>query len=683
MTQKHLASKYKKLYLSLLFALLPVLDPVQLHAQSFQWVRQYGTNRVEQGNGVAIAEGNLYVAGDTIGVLPGQTNTNLNDRDAFVSRFDTLGNLTWTRQFGASPAAEDVANAVAADGSGVYVVGTTRGTLPQQSSVGGFDVFIRKYDANGLELWTRQFGTLATDEGLAVAANASGVYVVGVVDCCAASLIPGQPSFGSSDAFIRKYDGNGNVQWTRQFGTGDRDIAMGVAVDATGVYVTGETGGALGPPPLGGLRDGFLRRYDLDGTHVWTRQFGSSQNEESHAVAVGPAGIYVGGRTTGTVGSQSRIGGVWDAYVMLYNTSGAIQWTRQFGTTGDGDDVLSLAASGDLLLVGGGAGGALPGQTYVGGQDAFIRLYNDAGTELGTRQFGNGGNDFAAGATADLSGFYVAGGKNGNSLNLTPIGDIDIFVMKVQPPPTVPDRGVVNGASFATNSANLPAPPLAPGSIAVIFGSYLNDGSNTLTTSFGPDGKLVTTLAGTQVRVNDVLAPLFYSTPGQVAIQIPFEVAGQTTASLVVTVDGQSSTTRTINIAPTAPGFFTLNQAGTGAGVALHADGVTPVSADNPARPNEVIVFYLTGLGALSSPLESGAPAGGNPAAAAATLTLGGIAGSGLSAVIDYAGAAPGFVGLNQVNARIPANTPTGNAVAVALSIGGRLSNQVTLAIGP
>ncbi|MSO19837.1 MAG: hypothetical protein EXQ56_05125 [Acidobacteria bacterium] len=158
----------------------------------------------------------------------------------------------------------------------------------------------------------------------------------------------------------------------------------------------------------------------------------------------------------------------------------------------------------------------------------------------------------------------------------------------------------------------------------------------------------------------------------QVAVQIPFEVAGQTTASLVVTVSGQSSAPRTINVAPTAPGFFTLNQAGSGPAVVLHSDGATPVTAENPARLNEVVIFYLTGLGALSSPLETGAPAGGNPSAATATLTIGGIGGSGISAVVDYAGAAPGFVGLNQVNARIPANAP----------LGGRLSNQVTIPIG-
>ncbi len=487
---------------------------------------------------------------------------------------------------------------------------------------------------------------------------------------------PPLPAIGGSDAFIRKYDGNGNHLWTRQFGTIDAESATGVAVDASGVYVTGNTGGAFAGPS--GLRDGFLRKYDHDGAVVWTQQFGTStQNEETHAVAVGPSGVYVGGKTTGTFATQTKVGGLWDSFISKFNLDGVSQWVRQFGGTGDGDDVYGLAIGGELLLVAGAAEGPLPGQTFVGGVDAFIRLYDPNGNELGTRQFGNGLNDYGTGVTADISGFYVSGTKLGAALDLTPVGDNDIFVLKVIPPPVVPDRGVVNGASFATTAAALPPPPLAPGSIAVIFGSYLNDGSNSLTTNFGPDGKLITSLGGTQVRVNNVPAPIFYSTPGQVAIQIPFEVASQTTASLVVTVAGQSSAPRTISIAPTAPGFFTLNQAGSGAAVVLHTDGATPVTAANPARPNEVVIFYMTGLGVLSSPVETGAPAGGNPSTVSTNLNIGGIV-----AAVDYAGAAPGFVGLNQVNARIPANAQTGASVSVIFSIGGRSSNQVTIPIG-
>ena len=65
------------------------------------------------------------------------------------------------------------------DSSGVYLAGYLLGTFPGQTSAGLFDAFVRKYDANGNEVWTRQFGTSGTDEAHGIAVGSSGVYVVG------------------------------------------------------------------------------------------------------------------------------------------------------------------------------------------------------------------------------------------------------------------------------------------------------------------------------------------------------------------------------------------------------------------------------------------------------------------------------------------------------------------------
>ena len=81
-------------------------------------------------------------------------------------------------QFGTSDVTE--ANAVFADSSGVYVVGLVEGSLPDQTSEGGLDAFIRKYNSDGDEEWTRQFGTSERDVASGVSADSSGgVYVVG------------------------------------------------------------------------------------------------------------------------------------------------------------------------------------------------------------------------------------------------------------------------------------------------------------------------------------------------------------------------------------------------------------------------------------------------------------------------------------------------------------------------
>ncbi|MBI4685574.1 MAG: SBBP repeat-containing protein [Nitrospirae bacterium] len=134
-------------------------------------------------------------------------------------QFSEAQEVLWLRQFGTS--VSDDGFKVAADGIGnVYVVGLTAGNLPGQTSSGNGDVFIRKYDSEGNELWTRQFGT-PYGYGMDlpyIAVVEPNVYVAGTVY----ESLPGQISSGNADAFIRKYDSEGNELWTHQFGSSDR-----------------------------------------------------------------------------------------------------------------------------------------------------------------------------------------------------------------------------------------------------------------------------------------------------------------------------------------------------------------------------------------------------------------------------------------------------------------------------
>ena len=115
--------------------------------------------------------------------------------------FAKAQDFDWIAQFGTSQS--DVAGGVAADSSGVYVAGSTIGVFPGQSAAGGIDIFLRKYSVTGSVIWTRQFGTPADDDTIgpsgAVATDATGVYIGGTTD----GSLPGQTTAGRSDAFVR------------------------------------------------------------------------------------------------------------------------------------------------------------------------------------------------------------------------------------------------------------------------------------------------------------------------------------------------------------------------------------------------------------------------------------------------------------------------------------------------
>ncbi len=323
--------------------------------------------------------------------------------------------IEWTRQFGGSSAA--VAISISVDASGVYVAGFTAGTLPGQTSAGGDDAFVRKYDAAGNEVWTRQFGTSDGEIAFAISTDASGVYVAGFT----AGTFPGQTHAGGSefqmhDAFVRKYDAAGNEVWTRQFGTSSVDRAEGISADASGVYVAGWTGGTLPGQTSAGGGDAFVRKYDAAGNEVWTRQFGGlpvGGGVEAFGISADASGVYVAGLTGGTLPGETSAGFA-DAFVRKYDAAGNEVWTRQFGSSTD-DIAFSISVDASRVYVAGftAAGGTLPGQTNAGSTDPFVRKYDAAGNEVWTRQFGTPSDEQARAVSADASGVYVAGWTNG------------------------------------------------------------------------------------------------------------------------------------------------------------------------------------------------------------------------------------------------------------------------------
>lgn len=635
---------------------------------NFQWTRQFGTPGQDGASGVALDSTGIYFAGSVNGLLPGQTAAG--GFDAYVRKYDGNGNELWTRQFGSS--AFDSAYGAAGDPTGLYVVGSTSGSLPGQTSLGTGDAFVRKYDTSGNEVWTRQFGSSDGDAASGVAADATSVYVAGYTT----GTLRGQTRFGATDAFVQKYDANGNEQWTRQFGTAGADLADNVTVDATGVYVVGVTGGALPGQTAAGSGDAFVRKYDFNGNVLWTRQFGTAGGDRAFEAAVSAAGLYVVGHVNGT--SPTSFEGA-NAFVRKYDPNGALIWNREFGSPVSGNTARAVAADATGIYVAGHVRGALPGLLALGSADAFVRKYDAAGNDVWTRQFGSNSIDFVDGIAVDATGVYLAGQTFGALPEQTTLGNYDSLAVKLSdgstplPRPEVNDGGVVNNASFVSG-----AMMVAPGSIAAVFGKNMNSGAAVPSSSFGADGKLVTSLGGGTVTINNIPAPLLYSTPGQLGIQIPFELAGQTSATIQIVVGGQSSPPRTIFLAPFAPGLFTLSQDGKGSVAALHQDGVTPITPEKPAKPGEVISLYGTGLGTLTPAVATGARSPANRTAAEATLTL-----DGVLAEVLFAGAAPGFVGLNQVNIRIPANVRLSPNVPLVLTIGGKQSNVVTVPVSP
>jgi uncharacterized protein (TIGR03437 family) len=233
--------------------------------------------------------------------------------------------------------------------------------------------------------------------------------------------------------------------------------------------------------------------------------------------------------------------------------------------------------------------------------------------------------------------------------------------------PILQSDGTVNGASFLA--------PLAPGGIAGVFGTNLSVGQ----ASALSDTPLPTTLAESSFTIGGFPAPLFFAMPGQVNLQIPWELAGQTQASIVATVNGVQSNPETISLGTFGPGIFSINASGAGQGAVLIAPGAQLAAPGTPVSRGAYVSIFCTGLGAVTNQPATGVAATANPLSQ--TITVPTVTIGGIGATVSFSGLAPGFAGLYQVNAVVPFGVTPGNAVPVVMGVGNASSNTVTIAV--
>ncbi|HLH44069.1 MAG TPA: PQQ-binding-like beta-propeller repeat protein [Bryobacteraceae bacterium] len=188
------------------------------------WTR---TMTVHSLRGLTIADG-IYVSG-------------LDESAGFVSKYASDGAQLWTHQLSSSPSKIVVPAALGSDSAEVFAGGAVfqragEGTTFAPDSG---EAVVYKLDANGNELWTRRFGEAGANGVTGLSVDSTGVYLAGTGQ----GALPGQCNAGFQDVFARKYDADGNEQWTRQFGTAHSDFASSVALDSTGVYLSGSVRG--------------------------------------------------------------------------------------------------------------------------------------------------------------------------------------------------------------------------------------------------------------------------------------------------------------------------------------------------------------------------------------------------------------------------------------------------------
>ncbi|MEW6493979.1 MAG: SBBP repeat-containing protein [Cyanobacteriota bacterium] len=365
--------------------------------------------------------GNVYVAGGTTGTL-GEAN-NEESRDALVAKYDSLGNLLWTKQLGTSSA--DTIYGIATDNQGnFYVTGFTEGDLaaPKQAEVS--DTWLAKYDSDGNELWIQQFGEASISQGFSIDVDDdSNVYLSGIT-------VKPAPEIATDDLWVTKYDTNGNRQWFTEVGSSAFDESYAVTVSNDGsVYAAGWSLGDFAQENAGAY-DGVLAKLDNDGQVEWTKQFGTADYEWTWGVDTDSQGnVYATGWTLGSLGGENA--GSYDVFLTKYDPQGNQVWIQQFGTAGDDEAFRINIDSNDNIFLTGYTDNSLGG-TNAGSYDAWVAKYDTDGNQGWITQFGTPELDHGLGITSDKAGgnIYVTG-VTGGSLGATNAGSFDSWVAKI------------------------------------------------------------------------------------------------------------------------------------------------------------------------------------------------------------------------------------------------------------
>lgn len=217
--------------------------------------------------------------------------------------------------------------------------------------------------------------------------------------------------------------------------------------------------------------------------------------------------------------------------------------------------------------------------------------------------------------------------------------------------------GIQNAASSALFTAGI-----APGELITIAG-----------TGFPSEPPLTgltlpLKMGNVQVMMNGLPAPLWYVTPTLIAAQVPFEIANLTTGILSIQVVNGSSVSNTVTLftSDTQPGIFTSPPGGLGDAVAFHtAAPFGLVTASSPAVPGETIAVYVDGLGTVSPSVPDGQPSSLTTTSStnfSITADFLDLAVGPVDATVAFAGLAPGYAGLYQLNVTVPSGTTSNYA---------------------
>lgn len=403
---------------------------------------------------------NIYITGSFGGKINfgGGSLTSIGSNDLYLARLDANGHQVWATQFG--DAGNHYGESLVADSEGnVVMTGEFTQSVDFQGSqlvsAGGQDGFLAKFSASAQHLWSKRFGGQYDQFSESVALDKNGNILVigsneGTIDFGGGPITnPTAGILGGSSVFVAKFNSSGDHLWSKGFGNGEIQYGISIVADsANNVFILADGGGTFnfgGGVLTSNGGDIFIAKFDADGNHLWSRQFGNASMELGSRLAVDAFGnIFVLAQSDGSInfgGGNLTAAGAPDIFVAKLDTNGNHVWSRRFGHPGGGATGVGLDVDLENNVF---VTGRFLGQIDFGGgplisagkRDLFVAKLSPKGTHLWSRRFGDAEDQYATG-TVFADGLVITGYFAGSlDFGLGPLvsaGGTDVFVAKLYP----------------------------------------------------------------------------------------------------------------------------------------------------------------------------------------------------------------------------------------------------------
>lgn len=446
--------------------------------KSTHWASYYGGNIHDYIYASTIDKwGNVYLLGQTnstvgIASLNAHQVNNAGDNDAFLVKLSSKGKRIWATYFGGIGNEDGFSITTDLDGN-VIITGQTQNSAllstsnaHQSANGGSSDAYLAKFNPLGELIWSTYYGGIGIDKGKAVLTDSEkNIYLLGDTESGdnIATVGSMQNSLsGQSDAFLVKFNSNGQRIWATYIGGDAIETGFGLTIDKMdNIYITGLTA-STNKIAFGGKvqinkgvgNDAYLIKISKNGSKVWGSYLGGNGNDSGTSLDLDNNGdVYISGNVSSNIGfasanaHQKTIGGGTDAFLSKFSSDGDKLWATYYGgaATDNGRNVVvdfqdNVYLTGYSLSANNISTSDGIQSINGGGADAFIAKFDRNGNRIWGTYFGGLANDYGLSIIADpLGKLYLAGATQSISdittdLSYQPIfggGPYDGYLLKI------------------------------------------------------------------------------------------------------------------------------------------------------------------------------------------------------------------------------------------------------------